>query len=102
MGLNNTIQAACVQCILDSVIPALVANPDRKFIYVEQAFFQRWWFEQSVETQVRATVGVVDVFNSTTFSVVRQCASPTTSQAIARALVSSGQLEFVNGGWCSK
>lgn len=28
-----------VQYIMDSVISALEANPDRKFIYVEQAFF---------------------------------------------------------------
>jgi hypothetical protein len=41
VGLNNSIQHANTGLILDSVIPALVANPDRKFIYVEQAFFQR-------------------------------------------------------------
>ena len=31
-----------VQYIIDSVISALGENPERKFIYVEQAFFQRW------------------------------------------------------------
>jgi alpha-mannosidase len=60
-----------VQYIIDSVISALEANPERKFIYVEQAFFQRWWRVQSDEKK-----------NST------------------RQLVKSGQLEFVNGGWC--
>ncbi len=42
MGANNSIQHAGVQYILDSVLLSLQANPDRKFIYVEQAFFQRW------------------------------------------------------------
>jgi hypothetical protein len=41
-GANNTIQHAAVQYILDSVLLALEANPDRKFIYVEQAFFTRY------------------------------------------------------------
>jgi alpha-mannosidase len=60
-----------VQYIIDSVISALEANPERKFIYVEQAFFQRWWRVQSAERK-----------------------------NVTRALVRSGQLEFVNGGWC--
>ena len=42
MGLNNSIQNAGVQYILDSVVAALVENKDRKFIYVEIAYFQRW------------------------------------------------------------
>ena len=60
-----------VQYILDSVVSALQDNPDRKFIYVEQAFFQRWWRVQTPSKQ----------------NIVRQ-------------LVQSGQLEFINGGWC--
>ncbi len=36
-----------------------------------QAFFQRWWADQSPETQ-----------------------------ASVRMLVANGQLEFANGGWC--
>jgi lysosomal alpha-mannosidase len=36
-----------VQYILDSVIVALDQNPDRRFIYVEIAFFWRWWNEQT-------------------------------------------------------
>jgi alpha-mannosidase len=60
-----------VQYIIDSVISALEANPERKFIYVEQAFFQRWWHVQSDERK-----------------------------RVTRQLVKSGQLEFVNGGWC--
>ena len=61
---------ASVSLILDSVIAELVANPARKFIYCEQAFFQRWWAEQG--EAVRDTT---------------------------RRLVANHQLEFVNGGW---
>ncbi|KAH6829428.1 Glycosyl hydrolase family 38 protein [Perilla frutescens var. hirtella] len=71
VGSNNSIQGACVQNVLDSLIPALLADKNRKFIYVEQAFFQRWWREQS--DLVKKTV---------------------------KKLVSSGQLEFINGGMC--
>lgn len=52
---NNNVyeylQGACVQNVLDSLVPALLADKNRKFIYVEQAFFQRWWREQSEGTQ---------------------------------------------------
>ncbi|XP_047319755.1 alpha-mannosidase [Impatiens glandulifera] len=71
VGSNNSIQGACVENVLDSVVEALRRDPNRKFIYVEMAFFQRWWLEQSVEIQEEV-----------------------------RRLVDSGQLEFVNGGWC--
>ncbi|KAK8963515.1 hypothetical protein KSP40_PGU009535 [Platanthera guangdongensis] len=71
VGSNFSIQGACVRNILDSVVVALLKDPSRKFVYAEQAFFQRWWVEQCVEVQ----------------EVVKQ-------------LVDSGQLEFINGGWC--
>jgi lysosomal alpha-mannosidase len=35
-------------------VQALVENPDRRYIYVEMAFFWRWWNEQSDE--IRNTV----------------------------------------------
>lgn len=71
VGSNNSIQVACVQNVLDSLIPALLADKNRKFIYVEQAFFQRWWRDQSELMQ----------------NTVKQ-------------LVNTGQLEFINGGMC--
>ncbi|KAJ0111521.1 hypothetical protein Patl1_01315 [Pistacia atlantica] len=37
VGSNNSIQGACVQNVLDSIVPALLADKNRKFIYVEQA-----------------------------------------------------------------
>ncbi|KAF0929308.1 hypothetical protein E2562_019891 [Oryza meyeriana var. granulata] len=71
VGSNNSIQGACVMNTLDSVVDALVKDASRKFVFVEQAFFQRWWVEKSPKIQ-----------------------------AIVRKLVDSGQLEFINGGWC--
>ena len=58
------------QYILDMVMPSLEANPERKFTYVETAFFARWWRDQDAAMRARV-----------------------------RALVRSGQLEFANGGW---
>ncbi|KAG8388777.1 hypothetical protein BUALT_Bualt02G0160500 [Buddleja alternifolia] len=71
VGSNNSIQGACVENVLDSVVVALRRDPNRKFIFAEMAFFDRWWEEQSPEIQEEV-----------------------------RKLVDSGQLEFVNGGWC--
>ncbi|KAI3882205.1 hypothetical protein MKX03_027015 [Papaver bracteatum] len=48
VGSNNSIQIACVQNVLDSMVTALLADKNRKFIY---AFFQRWWNEQSETIQ---------------------------------------------------
>ncbi|CAF3760510.1 unnamed protein product [Rotaria sp. Silwood1] len=40
-----------VQYIIDSLIESLLENPDRRFIYVEIAFFWRWWIQQTEDTQ---------------------------------------------------
>ena len=48
---NNSIQHAGVQYILDSVIQALAKDENKTFIYVEMAFFVRWWREQSNNTK---------------------------------------------------
>ena len=67
---RNDIQRAGVQYILDSVIEALLADEDRRFIYVESAFFWRWWGQQTESTKT-----------------------------VVRNLVESGRLEFIGGGW---
>ncbi|XP_044607793.2 lysosomal alpha-mannosidase isoform X2 [Equus asinus] len=69
-GIQNDIQHAGVQYILDSVISSLLEEPTRRFIYVEIAFFSRWWHQQTNRTQ-----------------------------EIVRDLVRQGRLEFANGGW---
>ncbi|KAJ0040652.1 hypothetical protein Pint_28465 [Pistacia integerrima] len=51
VGSNNSIQGACVENVLDSVVEALLRDPNRKFVFAEMAFFQRWWVEQSPEIQ---------------------------------------------------
>lgn len=40
-----------IQYIIDSVIESLLENPDRRFIYVEMAYFWRWWVEQTEDMQ---------------------------------------------------
>lgn len=70
-GDKNSIQTAGVQYILDSVIPELLQDPSKRFIYVEVAFFARWWNEQDA-----------------------------TMHQNVRNLVNEGRLEFVLGGWC--
>src|SRR5947209_127883 len=67
-GANNSLQQAGVQYILDAVVESLLAHPDRKFIYVEQAFFQRWWRQQTEEQKQNV-----------------------------KKLIQKGQFEFVNG-----
>jgi hypothetical protein len=42
---------AGVQYIIDTVVEQCQLNPDRKFTYVEQAFFHRWWTEQPPHMQ---------------------------------------------------
>lgn len=38
-----------VKNIIDSVVKTLKDHPNRKFTYVEQSFFKRWWDEASEE-----------------------------------------------------
>ncbi|CAF5038479.1 unnamed protein product, partial [Rotaria magnacalcarata] len=78
---RNDIQHACVQYILDSVIQALVQNPERRFIYVEIAFFWRWWNEHSDDTRntVKKLVNDSQLFLN---------------------LLKLSRLEFISGGWC--
>ncbi|XP_076427922.1 lysosomal alpha-mannosidase isoform X5 [Peromyscus maniculatus bairdii] len=69
-GILNDIQHASVQNILDSVISSLREDPTRRFIYMEMAFFSRWWKQQT-----------------------------NAKRDIVQNLVRQGRLEFVNGGW---
>lgn len=55
---RNDIQWAGVQYILDSVIQELINDRNKRFIYVEMAFFHRWWQQQhdSLQHRVRGLV----------------------------------------------
>ena len=68
-GLRNNIQHASVRHILTSTMSSLLANPARRAIQVEQAYFQRFWAEQDEA-----------------------------SRNDIRMLVREGRLSFANGG----
>lgn len=70
-GTMKHYDLAGVQYILDSVIPELVMDRSKRFIYVEMSFFSKWWEEQDDKMK-----------------------------QIVKGLVNNGQLEFINGGWC--
>lgn len=70
-GTRKVYSQAGVQFILDSVIPQLVMDKEKRFIYVEMSFFSKWWHEQDEEMK-----------------------------DVVRRLVNEGRLEFINGGWC--
>ena len=48
---RTDIVPAGVQYILDTVVTELLADEQRRFIYVEIAFFYRWWREQDEKRQ---------------------------------------------------
>lgn len=59
-----------VQFILSSVISALLKDPTKRFIFVESAFFFKWWQQQ-----------------------------PMTLKKQVKQLVDEGRLEFAGGAW---
>ncbi|ENN79712.1 hypothetical protein YQE_03769, partial [Dendroctonus ponderosae] len=69
-GSNTRNQNAGVQYILNTVVDSLRKDKNRRFIYVETAFFWKWWIKQH------------DIVKSR-----------------VRNLVNNGQLEFISGGW---
>ncbi|XP_069364277.1 lysosomal alpha-mannosidase-like isoform X3 [Maniola hyperantus] len=69
-GSRNNIQKAGVQYILDSVIKELWLDPKRRFIYVETAFFWKWWVRQNDDVRHKV-----------------------------HTLVRQGRLQFVGGAW---
>ena len=69
-GARNDIQRTNIQVELTSVVTALLANPERKFMEVEMKFFQMWWKLQTDDMKDKV-----------------------------RGLVANGQLELVNAGW---
>ncbi|CAF1238466.1 unnamed protein product [Adineta steineri] len=70
-GSRTDLQHVRVQYILDSIVLALDENPHRRFIYIEMAFFYRWWLQQTDEIRNKV-----------------------------KDFVNSGRLEFSSGGWC--
>ena len=56
ISARDDIQRAGVQYILDTVVDELLKDPKKKFIYVESAFFFRWWNQQDENTKVKVKV----------------------------------------------
>ena len=68
-GERDDIQRAGVLYVINGIYDSLMKDPAKKFTYVEMAFFQKWWYEQSEEIQANVKV-----------------------------LVQEGRLQFVNAG----
>ncbi|KAK2087429.1 Lysosomal alpha-mannosidase [Saguinus oedipus] len=105
-GIKNDIQHAGVQYILDSVISALLEDPTRRFIYVEIAFFSRWWHQQTNATQEVVRDLERPLFLAPGLSTQQPFpVSPTLVPLLALttdrdlACPGTGRLEFANGGW---
>ncbi|KAL8591119.1 hypothetical protein ACOMHN_056179 [Nucella lapillus] len=60
----------CVRCVLNTTVTELLKNPDRRFIFIEMAFFSRYWNE--IDDNTRQQV---------------------------KKLIERRQLEIVLGGW---
>ncbi|XP_034247480.1 lysosomal alpha-mannosidase-like isoform X3 [Thrips palmi] len=69
-GSRSMTQKAGVQYIIDSVVNELLHDPNKRFIYVETAFFWKWWKNQH-----------------------------DTRRHQVKKLVESGRLEFIGGAW---
>ncbi|KAL5276525.1 MAN2B1.2 family protein [Megaselia abdita] len=69
-GSKSLIQKAGVQYILDSVVQELLKDSNKRFIYVESAFFFKWWKEQDDDLKEKV-----------------------------KMLVNEGRLEFIGGAW---
>lgn len=70
-GYRNDIQLAGVQYTIDGIVTELLLDPRKTFVYVEMAFFYRWYKNQNQARKDQV-----------------------------KGLVNSGQLEFINGGVC--
>ena len=147
-GNRNDIQRAGTQNILSAVMKELAWNPDRRFIYVEQAspstataatrpdqttltvhsnpprsprparpnrytFCRRFSRSGEILPARRPARPPTLTVNSTPLPRSPRPAHLTTNptqrwwdeqdekmQTLTRGLVASGQLEFINGGWC--
>ena len=69
IGFHSYYDSSVVH-IISNIVTGLLANSSRKFGYVEQAFFTKWYEESTLAVQAQV-----------------------------KGLVASGQLIFTNGGW---
>ncbi|XP_060520105.1 lysosomal alpha-mannosidase-like [Cylas formicarius] len=69
-GTSNYVSSSGAQYIFDTVMTSLKRKTERKFMFVETAFFWKWWNEQEEAVQNQF-----------------------------KSLVIDGQIQFVGGGW---
>lgn len=69
-GTKQEVQRAAVTLIYDNTLKSVLKHPDRRFIYVETAFFWKWWQQQEEQEKEQL-----------------------------RELVNAGRIEFIGGGW---
>jgi hypothetical protein len=99
--------------VIDTVVTELSKDPNRKFIYVETAFFARWWEQAPDDRREQATYLVKCARThpsgprppplQTTAGANATATVTDTCVAVAVAVLRdhrNKQLEFINGGWC--
>ena len=69
-GAKYNIQKAGVELVIETVMRELIADPNKRFSYVEIKFFSMWWKYQTEDYKNEI-----------------------------RKLVREGRLEFLNAGW---
>lgn len=69
-GINNSIQRAEVELIIDETMEALINDEKKRYSQVEMKFFSMWWDRQTDELRDKV-----------------------------RVLVNEGRLELLNAGW---
>ncbi|CAI2376469.1 unnamed protein product [Moneuplotes crassus] len=55
-GTKQWVQKAGIRYILDTLYSELMKDPAKKFTYVEMAYFQKWWNEQTDEVKANVQV----------------------------------------------
>ncbi|XP_048525102.1 lysosomal alpha-mannosidase, partial [Dendroctonus ponderosae] len=70
ISAKSLVYSAGVIYIYDNVLSAVRRRKDRRFIYVETAFFWKWWQDQEES-----------------------------DRQVLRELINNGQIEFTGGGW---
>lgn len=58
----------CVRCVLNTTVIELLKNPNRRFIFIEMAFFSRYWNEIDNKTrqQIRKLIDRSEYINYNT------------------------------------
>ncbi|CAK9168947.1 unnamed protein product, partial [Ilex paraguariensis] len=107
VGSNNSIQGACVENVLDSVVMSLGRDPNKKFVFAEMFLVLDFGSFPYVKFQIMMYDFPLQLKSSTQTSILLMAffqrwwqTQNLEIQEEVRKLVDGGQLEFINGGWC--